>query len=274
METFRVASTRLFDAILSPLLSLNPLLLLSAVSLLTAVLMLIAFRYTSNQGQIRRIKGKIKTHILEIRIFKHEPRLVLGAQGRILAFALVHLRYALAPFLVMLLPLAILLAQVHLRFGYSPLQPGESVVVTVKLAENVPWGESMVDLAVPDGLEIETPALRVEEEREISWRVKAQRYGEFDLTFYLPGREVQKRLIVANGVVKVSTRRVRPGLVDLLLFPGEAPLPTQSGIQFIEVGYHPQAVNVLGWNLHWLVIFCVLSLAGGYVLKGLFGVEL
>jgi hypothetical protein len=274
MQAYQVATTRLFDAILLPLQSFHPLVSLGGISLLTGIVMLIAFRYTSNQSEIRRNKEKAKAHILEIRLFKHDPRIVMGAQRRILGYSLVHLKYSLVPFFVMLPLLVIILVQLHLRFSYNPLRPGESAVVTVKLAEQIPWQGATVDLSVPDGVEIETPALRLEEEREVSWRVKAHQVGEFDLTFRLPGRDVEKRLIVADELVKVSPRKARSTFLDLLLFPGEAPLPHDLPIQFIDVQYPPQDFPFLGWNLHWLVIFCVLSLAGGYALKGIFGVEL
>lgn len=274
MDAYQRATTHIFDAIFAPFRSSPPVVAVSAVSLLTGVLMLIAFRYTSNQDAIRKTKETIKAYILEIKLFKHDPRIVMGAQRRILRYSVGHLRYTLVPFLVMLPLLVLILVQLHLRFSYSPLRPGESAVVTVKLAEQVPWREAAVDLSAPDGVEIETPALRVEEEREISWRIKAHQFGEFDLTFHLPEREVQKRLIVANELVPVSPRKGHANLVELLLFPGEASLPTEFPFQSIEVGYPSRVLSVLGWNVHWLVIFCVLSLAGGYALKGLFRVEL
>ncbi len=58
METYRVATTTLFDAILVPFRSFDPLVALGGISLLTGILMLIAFRYTSNQSEIRRNKEK------------------------------------------------------------------------------------------------------------------------------------------------------------------------------------------------------------------------
>ncbi len=274
MDAYQRATTHLFDAIFVPFRSSPPLVAVIAVSLLTGVLMLIAFRYTSNQDAIRRTKETIKAHILEIKLFKHDPRIVMGAQRRILRYSLGHLRYTLVPFLVMLPLLVLILVQLHLRFSYSPLRPGESAVITVKFAEQVPWQGAAVDLLAPEGVEIETPALRVEEEREISWRIKAHQFGEFDLTFRLPEREVQKRLTVATELVKVSPRKSHSTFVNSFLFPGETPLPNDLPIQSIDVGYPPRVLTVLGWNLHWLVIFCVLSLAGGYTLKGLFGVEL
>lgn len=274
MEVYQVVTTTFFDAIFLPFQSFRPLVALGGVSLLTGILMLIAFRYTSNQSEIRRIREKAKAHILEIKLFKHDPRIVMGAQRRILGYSLVHLKYSLVPFFVMLPLLVIILVQLHLRFSHSPLRPGESAVVTVKLAEQIPWREAMVELSVPDGVEIETPALRIEEEREISWRVRPRQFGEFDLTIRLLERDVQKRLIVADKLVKVSPRKAHPTFLDLLFFPGEAPLPDGFSIQSIDVGYPPQALNVFGWNLHWLLIFCVLSLVGGYAFKGIFGVEL
>jgi hypothetical protein len=274
MEVYRAATMFVFDTIMSPFRSFHPLVGLGGVSIFTGILMLIAFRYTSNQLEIRRIKEKAKAHILEIRLFKHDPRLVIGAQRRVLGYSLNHLRYAVVPFLVMVPLLLIILVQLNTRFGYTPLQPGDSAVVTVKLADQVSGQGDAVDLMVPDGVEIETPALRMDDEREISWRVKPHQFGEFDLTIRLSDREVHKRLVVTSQLVNVSPRKVRPTFLDLLLFPGEAPLPADVPIQAIEVGYPPRTLNVLGWNMHWLVIFCVLSLIGGYAFRGVFGVEL
>jgi hypothetical protein len=61
--------------------------------------------------------------------------------------------------------------------------------------------------------------------------------------------------------------------LELLLYPGEEPLDSRS-VRAVEVRYQPLSLTVLGWDVHWLVLFFVLSVASSFAFKGVLGVEL
>jgi hypothetical protein len=60
---------------------------------------------------------------------------------------------------------------------------------------------------------------------------------------------------------------------DILLNPGEMPIAKDSSVKQIKIDYPSRSIEIFGWNLHWLIVFFVLSIVFGFAFKGLFKVE-
>ena len=88
------------------------------------------------------------------------------------------------------------------------------------------------------------------------------------------GQEYAKSAQVARDVRRRSPVRLEPGLVNQLLYPAEDPLPADSPVASITVGYREDDVPVLGWAMNWLVLFLLLSIAFAFVLRKRMGVTL
>lgn len=245
------------------------------ISLLTGLFMLLVFRFTSNQEGIREVKDKIKAHLLELRLFKDSFSVSIRAQGNILRYNLKYIGYSAKPMLIMIVPLILIITQLNLWFGYQSLSPGQRVIVKVKLKEGInPLGIKL-SIASSQGLEIETPPLRIEEEREIDWRLRADEEGTMDLVVIIDGERQSKELAISQkSLCRLSPSRVSKGILAQLLSPGEPPLPSDSPIEAIEVGYPSKNMNLLGWHIHWLIVYFALSIIFGFSLKGLFKVEI
>ena len=251
-----------------------PLTALCAVSAATGILLLLVFRYTSNQAGIGVAKERIKAHVLELRLFKDDALLVLRAQKSIVLTTLGYLKFTLVPLAVMLIPVVYLALHLDMVFGYAPLRPGDATIVAVTLAEGVSLNGSTVELTVPEGLNVETPPLRITAKREMDWRVKALKEGSFTLTIKVADRVFQKELTVSTGLARVTPERRRGRLIERLWSPGEALLPQDSPVDAITVRYRPRTFELFGWETHWLVLFFLGSLAAGYALQGVFRVRL
>ncbi|UCH36318.1 MAG: hypothetical protein JSV65_08175 [Armatimonadota bacterium] len=265
--------TTIFDVLLRPFSSLSPWYGIAAVSLVTGVVMLMIFRHTSNQRAIRRAKDRIRAHLLEVRLYRDDVRVLLRAQKDILLTNLRYLGYSLMPLLVMIIPVVLILVQLNAHYGYRPLRPGDSAIVAVRFAQGFDLDAGPPQLAVPPGLKAETPPLRIPAEREVDWRIGAERPGRYAVRIVTGDQEVEKAVIVSNGHTRVTPRRVGTGWWDIVMNPGEKPLPADSAIRSIAVDYEPAALPFLGWDIHWLVAFFILSIAFGFALKGLFRVE-
>jgi hypothetical protein len=262
----RVVTTG-FDLLLAPFASAGPWPGMLAISLVTALVALLVFRYASSQRGIRAAKAHIISHLLEVVLYRDELRVVLRAQAAIARDNLRYLAHALAPLACMILPVGILLVQTDLRYGHRPLRVGERAIVTVKLLP----GAGAVDdvlMSAPTGLEVETPALRLPQIREVDWRVRAVAPGAYDLHFTLAGESFTKRVVVGEPVVRVPVLRVRGGVWQQFMHPGESPLSTTAPVEQIAVGYPSAELVLLGRRLHWVWPWLVLSLAFGYALKG------
>jgi uncharacterized membrane protein (DUF106 family) len=233
------------------------------------------FRYTSNQKEVREAKEQIKAHLLEIRLFKDDLRILFSAQKSILLYNLKYMKHALRPMLFMIVPVAIILIQLDGWFGYRPLKQGESAIISVKLLDNSMDALSNISIESSKGLMVETPPLRIHSENEVDWRILANELGEHKLIFNVLGHTFQKGVIVSNGrLVRVSPRVVASNLWDTLLYPGEESIVKNSLVRQIEIDYPSRSIGIFGWKIHWLVVFFVLSIVFGFAFKGLLGVEI
>jgi uncharacterized membrane protein (DUF106 family) len=275
MNVFNAVVSGLFDLLLGPFRAMSPWIAMAVVSLLTGFLMLYIYRLTSNQDGIRRVKNLIKAHLLELRLFKNDLAVSLRAQGSILAANLKYIGYAFKPLLVMIVPVLIILIQLNDWFGSRPLQVGERALVIVRLAESYSPTETDLRLEAPAGLVVETPPLRIEEDREVDWRIRAESPGVHDVTLRWGDQSAAKKVVVGDGrLARVSTARVRTNAWREISHPGERSLPSDAPLKTFEVRYPERRLNLFGIGVHWLVAYFILSVVLGFAFKGVFKVTI
>jgi hypothetical protein len=271
---FNFVFGKLFEFIFFPFQRMSPWVAMVLVSFLTSLLMLLFFRLFSNQKGIRKVKDKIKAHLLELRLFKDSLGLSLRAQGSILRYNFKYIAYSAKPLLVMFIPIVLILIQLNLWFGYQALSPGQETIVKVKLVEG--QNPLAVNLSLDSSsLDVETLPLRIESEREIDWRIKARENGSHQLTLTLGGQKISKKVIVGKKpLVKISQEKVRRNFIAELFNPGEAPLSRNLPLKSVEILYPAKNMNLFGWHLHWLIAYFALSIIFGFAFKGIFKVEI
>jgi uncharacterized membrane protein (DUF106 family) len=275
MHIVNLVFGRVVDVILLPFRGLSPWFGMTAASLLTALLMLGVFKLTSNQAAIRKAKDRIKAHLLEMRLFKDNMRATLRAQAGILKANLSYLGGNLKPLLVMIVPLVLILSQLSLWFERRPLAPGEETLVKVGLEERADPVSLAMTLETSPGLEVSSPAVRIPDEHEVVWRLKAVAAGNGRLTLGVAGRTLEKSVAVGGKpLTKVSALASRGSLWKQVLYPGEYPLPGGTPVRTIEVLYPEKTMSFFGLHVHWLVAYLVLSIAFGFAFKGVFKVEI
>jgi len=262
-------------AILWPFRGLSPWFGLTAVSLLTALLMLEVYKLTSNQASIRRAKDGIKAHLLEMRLYKDDLRTSLRAQAGVLKSNLAYMAANLKPLAVMIAPLVLILAQLSLWYDRAPLRPGQETLVKVELDRAYDPVTLDLGLETPAGLEVTSPAVRIPDENEAVWRIKAVAPGAGRLIVRIGGLEVGKTVAVGGAALaRVSPLASRSSFPKRVLHPGEPPLPSSTPVRSVEVLYPAARLSVLGFGVHWLVAYLIMSIAFGFALKGVFKVEI
>lgn len=262
-----------FDLLLSPFRSLPPIVGLLVVSLIGAIGMLLVFKATSNQPKLDAVKRQIHACLFEIRLFRDDVPAILRAQTEILRHNLNYLFLSLVPMLWMMVPLVLVIAQLQFHYGYRGLRPGDDFIVKVRLKEPSSTRPAAA-LEAPNGLEVATPAVWIPTERELAWRLRAQAWGDYELKLRLGGQEYSKTAQVSKQVQRRSPERLEPTFLNELLYPAEEPLPRESPIASIALGYPEDSISLLGWHVQWLVAFFVLSVAFAFLLRGRMGVTL
>jgi hypothetical protein len=284
MRTVNEGMGRLVAAILWPFQSWPAVVGLAVVSLLGAMAWLVAFRFTSNQRAIAGVKRRIQAGVFELRLFQDDPRVMLRVAAELLRAQASYLRYALAPLLWVSLPLSLLIAQLQTYYGYEPLRPGRSVVVTARLrttaiaGANVSASDPHLALEVGPGVRVETPSVWVPSLRETSWRIAADCDGDYELRVMLNGQRrdghdragASKRLRVTSEIVALSPLRPSAGIVTEWEHPAEPPLPADGPIESIAVSYPEAEPPIL--SLPWLALFFILTTAFALAGRPLLGV--
>jgi uncharacterized membrane protein (DUF106 family) len=267
----------LFDVLLAPFRLLPPLAGLAVVSLLTAVAMLVVFRRTSDQTKLAAVKRSIHAALFEIRLFNDDLRAVLRAQAEILRHNATYLRLSMVPMLWVIVPLVLVVAQLQFYYGYTPIRPGRPVLVKAALRNGAVATASGGDLASLEAsatVRVETPALYLPAAGEIVWRIAPEADGAYELRVHVGGETQTKTLVVADGVARRSPIRPAASFLDQVLYPSESPLPADSALSSIAVGYADGTVDVFGWGIHWMIVYFALSIAFAFALRKPFGVVL
>ena len=272
MTTLLSWMNRAFDLTFRLMRALPAVAILAVFSVFTAVISLLAVRWTSDQKAIRRVKDLMGAHILEVRLFPDQLSVVLRAYRTLLWNTLSYLRYAFVPLLFLSVPLLILFAQMESYFGRAPVEPGHDFLVRATLQS----AESLADvlLRLPPGLVQSAPPVHIPTEREVDWRVKAERPGSYQLQLMVQGREYSKRVVAEGGLTRVVAERERGGAWQQLMNPGEQPLPRDGVVEQIQIQYPPRVFRFHTWEMKWLVPYLVMTLVAALLLKGVMRTEL
>jgi hypothetical protein len=274
MAALNALLARLVDGFLRPFDEASPLAGLAVVSLISAIGMLLVVRATSDQARVAAVKRALQACVFEIRLFNDDARAMLRALGEMLRHNLTYMRLATAPVLWMTVPLGLLLAQLHSHYGYDGLAVGQRAVVKARLRNSSTSPSPQARLAAPPGIRIETPPVWIPSIREVAWRVAAERPGDYVLKVQIGEDVFTKSVLVSDAIVRRSPLRTDERLLNQLLHPGEPPLPVGAEVESIAVTYPRRAVSVLGFQIHWMVIFFALSIVFALALRWRFRIVL
>lgn len=289
MSLLNALLARSFDLLLAPFRQLPPIVGLVVASAVTAVAMLLIFKRTSDQTRLAAVKRQIHAAIFEIRLFNDDMRAIFRAQGEILRHNLTYLRLSLVPMLWMIVPLVLVIAQLQFHYGYDGLTPGEPVLLKAQVREGVLLGSaSMADVSLasaadrreiatleaPPQIEMQTPAVVIPATREVIWRIAPRKPGEYELRLRVGTENFTKSVRVSNDVIRRSPVRLEAAFLNQLLYPAEAPLPGGAALTSISLAYPERDIQILGWGVHWMIVYFVLSMLIAFALRKRFNVTL
>jgi hypothetical protein len=272
VATWNDVSSVFFDALLAPF-GHGPawfdLLLWSA---LAGVFALLVYKRVSNQRGIERAKQRIQVHLYEIRLFRHDPRVVLASTARVLLRNGVYLGHNLVPMAVLLVPMLAVLAQLEANYAFDPVPVGSVELLEVRLEPKAGVSARDVRLDLPAGVALDAPPVRTAD-GEIFWRLRAEAAGDHVLSLQAGGETLTKTWAVGGAHRKVPVKRSKG--FDAFLYPGEPALAAGSPVRSIALAYPERDLGLLpGGELGILATFFGLSLVAGFALKGPLGVTL
>ncbi len=249
MQSFIAAlnglANRLFDAGLSLPGVLGRSAEMAAVALLLGVVTAAVFHRFADRSALRESRRALGAGLLEIWLYRHDPALVLRAEGRLLR---ANLRYLLGllPPLALSAALAVpILVQSWHRFGLEPPAPGAQVLLTAELeagAGEPAWPE----LVWETGKGEVTAVVRQPSVDRIVWRLRPREAGVHSLS--LAGGFGSETFPLVAGAAPGSVAASRESSPwRLLIHPRGTPLPAGSGLRRVWVEYPRSGAERLIW---------------------------
>jgi hypothetical protein len=257
---------RVFEVLLGPLAPLPILGSLAVLSLITAIAALLVMHVTSDHQAHAAVRRQMYADMLEIRLFKDDLWLTGRALWSLCRHNVAYLRLALVPALWTVVPLAVVIAQLHCYYGYSGVGVREPVLVTAILKSGTPQ-HTEITLDVPPGMRLETPSIWFPGLQQVVWRLVADGTGDYILGVQVSGTIYEKTLHVSNGLARRSPLRSSGRLVEKVLNPSEPPLPDSAPLASIGVNYPAREIDVFGAPLGWMNAFTMLSIVFALALK-------
>lgn len=274
MDATATVITHIVDVLVLPFGRTHHTLQLVWLSLLTGVGMALVFKITSSQKTIKRTKDRFKARILEMRLYQDDPVLIFRGFGGALKNNLFYLGTIFVPFLIMIVPVAIVFTQLDQRYSRSYLTPGSTARLSVQLREAFDPFTTPVELHIEGGASAPGKPVRDLVTRETDWKIHVDAGGTPQITLYAKGASYSFPLVAESAYRMVGTERRAAALFEPILHPALPPIPPDSPFQRVSVEYPTASHWLLGWHAHWIVIFLVYSFVAALAMKVLAGIEI
>lgn len=264
----------LLDFITIPFRGFDPFWGFFAICVILGAVAVIIFKYLSNQNKIKEVKKQIKIHFLEIRLYKDDFREILKAQKEILKNNFWYTVYSFGAAIPIIILVLITISQINLRYGYTPIRPGQNFDVKVVYAQDADRRPEP-QLKLPEGLEAVTPAMSLGGEGEVSWQFQATRAGRYEVGFKVCDQEYTKEIVIGKIASPYCPQLMRQGFLATFINSVEPPLAKDSRLDSIEIGYKPKYFKCIffGWNMHWLIVFPLIAIGFGLVVRKILKVD-
>jgi hypothetical protein len=246
---------------------------LVVVSILLGTVLIIAFGRLSRQGAIRRVKGEISAALMEVVLFRRDPRLALAAQARLLHAGGRYFCLALMPMLILALPCTVVLAHLHPRFGVQPIGVHDQVVLSAQLDRGSDLRS--VALTTQGDLAVVGP-VRIPRSDTVVWRLSPQRPGIHQVTLQVGDSALTQQVLAGAPTgqpLGVYLSKQEP--LQALLFPnagGGFTLPAGQ-LRKVELKYPEKLYSIAGVQLSWISVFLIVSLIFGLVAGRILGIS-
>jgi hypothetical protein len=251
VQGFSNVLTAIFDVLVLPFGS-NRTAALWGISLVTGIVLIFLFKYTSNQDRIKATRDAFSGRILEMRIYQDDLGLILKALGAALWSNVAYLRASLVPILV----------------------PGDTTLLTVTLKDGVDPMTTPIRADGGGAVTIDAPPVRVEDRREVNWRVRADSVGVHPFTVTVYDTPYEFPVFVAASNRSIGYTRHANSHADALFHPGLPAIPKNSALQSVHLDYPARDYSLVFWQTPWWLVFIVVVSVGALIPKFIFRIQI
>ncbi len=241
------------NPVLGPLLTKSPLLLILLVSLVISVIITVAYKFLTNQEEMKRLKEQQKDFQKRMKELRQHPEEMMKVQKEAMKSNMDYMKHSLKATLITMLPIILIFSWMAGHLSFEPIYPGETYSVTATFAKGVTGNAQLI----PDeGTELSSEAMQEIVGREVTWRMKSTE-GQHVLTVKTGETSQQKTVLITQELAYEE---------QTTLFKG-------SDIEKITINYTKLKplgnLSIFGWYPGWLAIYFISSIVFSLSLRKL-----
>ena len=235
--------TSIFDIVLTPLEMINIEVSIAVVSALFGIFGLVVFKYISSQKGIKNAKDRIKGHMIAIRIYQDDLKVVGVSVLKVMFENMKYLGLNLMPFIPLMIPFVFVMAQLVVRYAFEPLPEGKDFDITVELSQDEKGQVADLQVIAPDWVAADDlVVVRAPSEGRAFVSVRDAKPGVWEFAFKVGDSIVTKQVVI--GAETEMPRSMQPERVksplEALLWPAEDLIESDSPISRIAIeGEYP-----------------------------------
>lgn len=117
--------------IMDTILALPPFLLILGFSFLVTIISVMAYKFFTNQAEMKTLKEDLKSHQKEIKDHRQNPKKLAEINKKVMEKNLRYMQHSFKPMIFTFLPIILLFGWLNANIAYDPLMPGQAFNVTV-----------------------------------------------------------------------------------------------------------------------------------------------
>lgn len=248
--------SQILDPVFSPLLGLPPLVGIIIISFIIAVIIVLAYKYMTNQKEMKQMKEKLKEHQKKMKELRNDPKAMMAVQKEAMQLNMKYMTHSLKPTLITFLPIIIIYGWLSAHFGYLPISAGDTFTTTVNFNQGITGNISMINVENSEEFTLNSNSTQQIINNSASWELTANKEGAYLLEYKYKDSEkpYTKPIIItskreyANPIKKIKN----------------------SDIKTISINNKPlKMLNIFGFKLGWIWTYILFSIIFSIILRKL-----
>lgn len=250
-----MAFNNLLNPILNPLLNLGSLLTILIISIVISLIITLAYKFFTNQEEMKRLKEEMKESQKKMKEFKNDPQKMMSMQKESMQKNLAYMKHSIKPTLITFLPIIIIFGWLGANLAFEPIQPGQKFSVTITLEEGI---GSTATIGVPEQIEVLDQLEKEIKDNEVSWNLKGEE-GSYLLEFKVNEDTASKEILIDKRKYKEPTTNINNNQIRKISVNNDKIKP----LEFTKIPW----VKNWGWLGTYIIFSIVFSVGLRKIMK-------
>ncbi len=228
---------------LLPLFTWNPFWGIVIFSFLISLLITLAYKYFTDQKEMKRLKEEQKEFQKRMKELKEHPEEMMKIQKEAMSKNFEYMKHSLKATLITMLPIILVFSWMNVHLAYEPINPMETYGVTAMFKEGL---TGTVELVPDEGTKVVGNAMQ-DIGKEVTWALKSSE--GLHLLTVKAGDTVQTKSVLITTKLNAEE---------------EVALFQHSDITKIKINYNKlrplgPGMALFGWEPGWLGLYFIFS---------------